>query len=192
LVAALAANCAYGQPAQSPSKSGTAGASETSGTPPAENTHLQIDADKEPVAIAHPPSPPQLAPLSPDFQTAMANSQLQTYRYNQLTEQALALKKLCDTGFGPVDICPNANAAHADGSLTTSSSALPLVAEISGSHGVLSAVLILADGRRVSVRAGSVLPDGLHIAAVTNDDVRVNNGSGRQLALPFADSGLGK
>jgi type IV pilus biogenesis protein PilP len=122
----------------------------------------------------------------------MANSQLQTYRYTQLTEQALALKKLCDTGFGPADICPKANAAHADGSLTTNSSALPIVAEITGSHGALSAVLILADGRRVSVRTGSVLPDGLHIAAVTNDDVRVNNGSGHELVLPFADSGSGK
>jgi type IV pilus biogenesis protein PilP len=154
----------------------------------AEIAPVQLDTDTEPVAIAHPPAPPQLAPLSPDFQTAMANSQLQTYRYNQLTEQALALKKLCDTGFGPADICPKANAASANGALTNNSSALPLVAEITGSHGALSAVLILADGRRVSVRAGSVLPDGLHIAAVTEEDVLVRNGAGHELALPFSGS----
>lgn len=185
LIAVFAATCAYGQPALPPDATGES----VSAEPPALQTVTpQTGSDKEPAVIDHPPSPPQLAPLSPDFQTAMANSQLQTYRYNQLTEQALALKKLCDTGFGPADICPKANAAVSEGALTNNSGALPLVAEITGTGSALSAVLILADGRRISVRAGSVLPDGLHVAAVTDDDVRLSHGPGHELAIPFADS----
>src|SRR5579859_651409 len=102
-----------------------------------------------PAATAHPPAPPELAPLSRDFQAAMANSQLQTYRYSQLTEQAQALKKLCDTGFGPTDICPKGNAAASEGVGSAGTADLPTVAEINGVSGALSAVLVFADGRRL-------------------------------------------
>jgi type IV pilus biogenesis protein PilP len=126
-----------------------------------------------------------LAPLSPDFQAAMANSQLQTYRYTQLTEQALALKKLCDTGFGPADMCPKAGTATQAGTSDADPAELPTVAEIEGTGGTLTAVIVLADGRRLSVRPGSVLPGGLTVAAITGDDVRVVTEPGREKRLAF-------
>jgi type IV pilus biogenesis protein PilP len=132
-----------------------------------------------------PPAPPQLAPLSPDFQAAMANSQLATYRYNQLTEQALALKKLCDTGFGPGDICPKAVTVAVGGSGSAAPADLPTVTEITGSRNGLSAVLALSDGRHVLVRPGSVLPDGRRVGTVSNDDVRIVRDGG-DIVLSFA------
>ena len=138
--------------------------------------------------IAVPPAPMQLAPLSPDFQAAMANSQLATYRYTQLTEQALALKKLCDTGFGPADICPRA--AAASGPATAAQAELPTVTEITGTRSGLSAVLALPDGTHIEVRAGSILPDGRRIAAVSDDDVRLVRESGSDIVLSFAGGAM--
>ncbi len=112
----------------------------------------------------------------------MANSQLQTYRYNQLTEQALALKNLCDTGFGPSDICPKVGAGSAqsaDGSSAGNISELPSVAEITGIRGALTAVLVLSDGRRVTVHAGSELAGDLRVARIGDNDVRVSNTNSR-------------
>lgn len=140
-----------------------------------------------PAAITHPPAPPDLAPLSQDFQAAMANSQLQTYRYSQLTEQAQALKKLCETGFGPADICPNGNAGSGEGAVSVTTADLPTVAQIGGANGALSAVLVFADGRRFTVHAGSVLPGGLTVAAITFDDVHVRRSGGDAAALAFDD-----
>jgi type IV pilus biogenesis protein PilP len=162
----LAAGCAHAQPAplRGPSEAAAA-----------------------PTNIDHPPAPPELAPLNPDFQSAMANSQLQTYRYNQLTEQALALKKLCDTGFGPADICPKASAA-AVGGISAEATGLPTVEEITGIDNGLSAVLVFPDGSHFTVRPGSVLPDGSAVVAITGDDVRVGKSPGRDMALPFGGS----
>jgi type IV pilus biogenesis protein PilP len=143
-------------------------------------------------AATRPPAPPELAPLSQDFQAAMANSQLQTYRYSQLTEQAQALKKLCDTGFGPADICPKGNAATPEGMGSAASAGLPTVAEINGANGALSAILVFADGRRLTVRAGTVLPDGLTVAAISGDDVRLKAGGHPEAVLPFGDRGQAK
>src|SRR6185437_8304335 len=105
-----------------------------------------------PVAVQAPPAPSDLAPLSRDFQAAMANSQLQTYRYNQLTEQALALKKLCETGFGPADICRRSAPETGTEAGDRTPEELPAVAQIDGARGALSAVLIVGDGRRFTVR----------------------------------------
>jgi type IV pilus biogenesis protein PilP len=163
-VAALASGCALAEP------------------PPA----LPPLAGPVSTAIAHPPTPAELAPLSPDFQAAMANSQLQTYRYSQLTEQALALKKLCDTGFGPADICPKASPAVGQGSSPADPAELPTVAEIDGGGGSLTAVLVLADGRRLMVRSGSTLPGGLTILAIGSDDVRVRIAPEREERLAFS------
>ena len=146
---------------------------------------LPTSAAPASTAVARPPIPAELAPLSPDFQAAMANSQLQTYRYNQLTEQALALKKLCDTGFGPADICPKVVSAAAQGGVTPDLTELPTVAEIDGVGSSLSAVLVLADGRRLTVHAGSTLPGGLIVSAVTGDDVRVRTAPEREERLAF-------
>ena len=115
----------------------------------------------------------------------MANSQLATYRYNQLTEQALALKKLCETGFGPADICPKATVGVTGNVAASAPADLPTVAEISGSGSGLAAVLALPDGRHVAVHAGSVLPDGRRIAAISNDDVRIAH-EGGDIVLSFA------
>jgi type IV pilus biogenesis protein PilP len=179
-IAAFASNCAYAQPAQTPDRPLTAAGASAQGAAPQRNV--------DPIVVAHPPVPAELAPLSEDFQAAMANSQLQTYRYNQLADQALALKKLCDTGFGPSDICPKAGAGSAqsaDGSSTTGSGELPSVAEITGIRGALAAVLVLGDGRRVTVHAGSELAGGLRVASVDSDDVRVSKGSGHDTILYF-------
>jgi type IV pilus biogenesis protein PilP len=145
-----------------------------------------------PPTVKRPPAPPDLAPLSQDFQAAMANSQLQTYRYSQLTEQAQALKKLCDTGFGPADICPRGNAGTSEGAGSVAAADLPTVVQIDGANGALFAVLVLADGRRLTVHAGSVLPDGLMVAAITIDDVRIRMSRGDETALAFGDRGQAK
>jgi type IV pilus biogenesis protein PilP len=142
-------------------------------------------AGSAPTEIAHPPAPAELAPLSPDFQAAMANSQLQTYRYSQLTEQALALKKLCDTGFGPADICPKMGSPASKGTAEATISELPTVAEIDGAGGVLTSLLILPDGRRLTVRTGSTIPGGLTVVAITSDDVRVRTAPGQEERLAF-------
>jgi type IV pilus biogenesis protein PilP len=169
-VAVLAAGCAHAQPAPG---------------------HDPSAAQAEPVIIDRPPAPPELAPPGQEFQAAMANSQLQTYRYNQLTEQALALRKLCDTGFGPADICPKANAA-ASGAIAAEATDLPTVQEITGTHNGLSAVLVFPDGSHFMVRPGSVLPNGLAVVAITGDDVRVGKSPGREMALPFGGSAPAK
>ena len=147
--------------------------------------------DGRPIPVAHPPAPPELVPLSQDFQAAMANSQLQTYRYSQLTEQALALKKLCDTGFGPNDLCPRGGPAGGRAS-DAAVSDLPVVAEIDGAGGALSAVLVFADGRRFTVHAGSALPGGLMVAAITGDDVRIRTAPSTETVLAFGDRGQSK
>jgi len=138
------------------------------------------------VPVVVPPAPPQLAPLSPDFQAAMSNSQLATYRYTQLTEQAVALKKLCDTGFGPADICPKPGAALAAGPTAGASVELPTVTEITGARTGLTAVLALPDGRHIVVRPGTQLPDGRRVAGISEDDVRIGRTGGDDLILSFA------
>jgi type IV pilus biogenesis protein PilP len=117
----------------------------------------------------------------------MADSQLQTYRYNQLAEQALALRKLCETGFGPADLCARTAQAAGPGAGERAAEELPAVAEIDGARGTLSAVLVMADGRRLAVRPGSVLPGGLTVVAITGDEVRAATPAGRAERLPFAD-----
>jgi type IV pilus biogenesis protein PilP len=148
-------------------------------------------SDTAPVAVVHPPVPAELAPLSQDFQAAMASSQLQTYRYNQLTEQALALKKLCDTGFGPSDVCPKAGPAAAASVEAANEGELPTIAAIDGVGGALTALLVLPDGRRMTVRPGTVLPGGLIVGAITGDDVRVRSLAGGEKRLPF-EGGLAR
>jgi len=143
-----------------------------------------------PVTVQQPPVPPDLAPFSPDFQAAMANSQLEAYRYNQLTEQALALKKLCDTGFGPADICPRASRDGAASGGDGSSDSLPEIVQIGGGRGTLSAILRLSDGRHVTVRPGSQLPGGVAVAAISGDGVTLKTVAGRMALLPFVGSGI--
>ncbi len=169
-VAVLAAGCAHAQ--QAP-------------------VHEPVAPTATPAIIDRPPAPPELAPLGQDFQAAMANSQLQTYRYNQLTEQALALKKLCDTGFGPADICPKVGAATGT-AIAAEATGLPMVEEITGTLNGLSAVLVFPDGSHFTVRPGSVLPNGLAVVEITGDDVRVGKSPGRDMALPFGGSALAK
>jgi type IV pilus biogenesis protein PilP len=141
-----------------------------------------------PVPVQSPPGPAELAPLSPDFQAAMANSQLQTYRYNQLTEQATALKKLCDTGFGPAEICPAVSRSTA-AEAAAGAGELPTVVQIDGGKAGFSAILLLGDGRRLTVRPGSLLPGGLTVAAISPDDVRLRTERDGQATLPFGDRG---
>jgi type IV pilus biogenesis protein PilP len=177
-IAALAAHCAAAQPraaAQDPAPAAQARPAQAGPVRP-----------PMPIDLADPPAPPELAPLAPDFLAAMANSQLQTYRFSQLTEQALALKKLCDTGFGPADICPKAGAARAGGSGPAETGEMPSVAEITGTKGALSALLVLADGRHITVRTGAMLPGGLQVVSITEDTVRVSIGRGRETVLYFA------
>jgi type IV pilus biogenesis protein PilP len=145
--------------------------------------------EEAPKSIANPPGPPNLAPLSPDFQAAMASSQLQTYRYNQLTEQALALKKLCETGFGPADICRKGTGSAGEGMTGSAPADLPVVIGIDGAAGALSAVLVFADGRRLTVRPGSALPGGATVRAISADGVHVREASGAETVLPFGDRG---
>jgi type IV pilus biogenesis protein PilP len=189
LTAALAAALggaqpADAQPAQTSAPASSAGLLASERAP--------SGANPDPESLDQPPAPPLLAPLSQDFQAAMANSQLQTYRYNQLTEQALALKKLCDTGFGPADICPKrgGGASDADSVGAASSAELPIVAEISGAGRTLAAILLLSDGRRIRVRPGSVLPNGSLVTAISSDGVHMSRQPGRQDAiLAFCEGG---
>lgn len=152
----------------------------------AQPTQNHAEAPESPTPLASAPVPAQLAPVSPDFQAAMANSQLATYRYTQLTEQALALKKLCDTGFGPADICPKAGNGTGQGVSGAVQGELPTVTEITGARSGLSAVLALPDGRRLLVHPGSRLPDGSQVAAISHDDVRIGRTGADDLILSFA------
>jgi type IV pilus biogenesis protein PilP len=176
LLAAAVTSTALGQPLKT-----DAPVQPTSGLGPVQSAPAPAQAQRPTFKV------PDLVPLSPDFQEAMANSQLQTYRYNQLTEQAQALKKLCDTGFGPSEICATANSSTArhvaDGVYPLG--ILPAISEIGGQSGMLSAVLSLEDGRRVTVHPGSVLPNGLTVASITEDEVRLSNGPGRPITLYF-------
>jgi type IV pilus biogenesis protein PilP len=174
LIAALAAVNADAQPAQTPASAAVP----------------QAGAVRGPVSVTFPPAPPELAPLSQEFQAAMANSQLQTYRYNQLTEQALALKKLCDTGFGPADVCPRRTAEALDGTASSAGNTaeLPTIAEITGTGQALNAKLVLPDGRLIVVRPGSMLPDGSMVTSISAEEVRLGRGPDRHEAnLAFGD-----
>jgi len=150
----------------------------------AQPTQNHTDAPEGLTPLGSAPVPVQLAPVSPDFQAAMANSQLATYRYTQLTEQAIALRKLCDTGFGPADICPKAGTGQ--GLSSSVQGELPTVTEITGARTGLSAVLALPDGRRLMVHPGSRLPDGSQVAAISHDDVRIGRTGADDLILSFA------
>ena len=182
VVSILASRFAYGQaeetqPLAPPASSGSNAVQSTLSGPDA-------------LPIGQPPKLPTLAPFSQDLQAAMANSQLQTYRYTQLTEQALALKKLCETGFGPSDICPKTIGSESlsiESRQSTGPAAPPTVVEINGTQNAFSAVLVYSDGRRVTVRRGSILADGLKVTAVTADDVRVTK-DGRPLTLSFGSA----
>jgi type IV pilus biogenesis protein PilP len=174
LIAAFVAMNADAEPAQMP----VSAAAPQAGTVPGRE------------ALARPPAPPDLAPLSQDFQAAMANSQLQTYRYNQLTEQALALRKLCDTGFGPADICPRrtADALDVAAGAAGNIAVLPTIAEITGIGRLMSATLLLPDGRLITVRPGSTLPDGATVTAISADEVRLGKvRDGHEMSLVFGD-----
>jgi len=140
-----------------------------------------------PTPVADPPVPAELPPLSPDFQASMASSQLQTYRYSQLAEQALALKKLCETGFGPPDLCPKSGPAGSSNAAIASPAEFPTVLAIDGAGSALAAILALPDGRRMRVRPGTILPGGLIVTAVTGDDVRVRIAPGREEHLAFGE-----
>lgn len=163
ILMALASGCALAEP---PQGSG----------PSAEGT---------PTPVAHPPVPAELPPLSPDFQASMASSQLQTYRYSQLAEQALALKKLCETGFGPPDLCPKSGPAASPNAAMAGPGEFPTVLAIDGAGSALTAILALPDGRRMTVRPGAMLPGGLTVTAVTGDDVRVRTVPGQEDHLAF-------
>jgi type IV pilus biogenesis protein PilP len=190
LVTALLSSSAVGQPVKPPEPTQAPVAPMIGPVTPAQSA----PGKGQPQALTPDTRLPDLVPLSPDFQAAMANSQLQTYRYSQLTEQALALKKLCDTGFGPSDICPRsgggATSQIANGISATGT--LPTISEIDGVHGALSAVLTLEDGRHVTVHPGALLPDGTKVVSITEDDVRVSTGPGRETALYFGGIGASR
>jgi type IV pilus biogenesis protein PilP len=150
----------------------------------ADEARTPAEAPTQPARLVQPPGPPELAPFSPDFQAAMANSQLQTYRYTQLAEQATALRKLCETGFGPADLCPKTGMASGS-PLASDRGDLPTVADIDGRAGNLRALLVLADGRRVAVTPGSILPDGSRVEAITGDAVRLSREDGSPDSLSF-------
>jgi type IV pilus biogenesis protein PilP len=175
LLSLLASGCAHAQPPRDAEDHAAEDRAATS-----------VTRSGTPTQLGAPPALPQLAPLSPDFQAAMANSQLATYRYTQLTEQALALKKLCDTGFGPSDICPQRATVAGEGGASQAQTELPTVTEITGARAGLTAVLALPDGRRIVVHPGTQLPDGRRVAGISHDDVRIGRTGGDDLILPFA------
>lgn len=126
--------------------------------------------------------------------------QADIFRLNVEADYAAALKKLCDTGYGDPKIChrPGGVAAAAGTRASTDGSPpmaepLPVVAEISGFAGHLTATLAYPDGTRLPVVtprlgiAGSRLRGGERVIAIHTDRVVLVRDDGEKITLPFKE-----
>jgi type IV pilus biogenesis protein PilP len=144
----------------------------------------------------------------------LLRKQQEIFRLNVETDYALALQKLCQTGYGDPRLCQPAppKVASPPAVLLSSppapktppalpggpSEPSPKVQEISGVGQDLTAVLQLQDGRRVSVRSAASdhaavqLPGGASILAVKADHVLLKRSGREPLSLPVVSPSTGE
>lgn len=143
--------------------------------------------------------------LDQDDRDYLLRKQQEIFRLNVETDYALALQKLCQTGYGNPRLCqpaiakpsmpappmPAPAAGPTDGAANPRHRSQPIVQEISGAGNDLAAVLLLPDGRRLTVHAGSggdaatVLPDGASVMAIDAKQVVLRRPGGAPVALPL-------
>lgn len=151
-----------------------------------------------------------------DERNYLLRRQQEIFRLNVETDYALALQKLCQTGYGDPRLCsqtatksylPSANSPtevsatdRKENKATTSQGKIggqtdPSVQEILGVGNNLSALLVYPDGRVFSVHgpaqgdSGSVLPDGGQVIAVEARRVTMRNPAKGVISLPLDAGG---
>ena len=122
--------------------------------PSRRQNHAAATESPAPLASA-PPPPAQLAgPLSPDFQAAMANSQLADLPLHPADRAGARTQEALRYRFRPGRHLSKGWARGTGARRSGQQGELPTVTEITGARTGLSAVLALPDGRRLMVPSG--------------------------------------
>jgi type IV pilus biogenesis protein PilP len=149
-----------------------------------------------------------------DERSYLLRRQQEIFRLNVETDYALALQKLCQTGYGDPRLCQQAapkpaaappiapsetparmNDTVLPGKVQAGMQTQPSVQEISGLGVDLTAILLYADGRRVTVRAplqgepGRMLPGGAQVVAVEARRVILRTPAHGVVSLPLDGNG---
>ena len=161
------------------------------------------------------PAPPAgLAAVRDDDRAYLLRKQQEIFRLNVETDYALALQKLCQTGYGDPRLCqPVPSKAVAPAVLPPSASPpmkappavaatearpYPILQEISGVGRDLTAILLFQDGRRVTVRttgtdrARTPLPGGASVQAIEADRVVLRRPGQEPLTLLLSPAAFGE
>lgn len=129
------------------------------------------------------PSPPGV-----EDRDYLLRKQQEIFRLTVETDYALALQKLCQTGYGDPRLCHGAPSNPQPTTIPAPSEArqiasparldLPVLQEISGLGAALSAILKYDDGRVVAGPAGTILPGGDRLMSVEPRRVLVKRPNG--------------
>lgn len=188
---------AINPPAPAPIFPGGAGA-----TPPIPNSSLPIAPPVPPKAaevetgippggpMNTAPALPALPKLPEDAQARVNAAQVNIFLYQQLATEAAALKALCETDYGPSDLCrkgraPDPQPASAPVVEARASSGRISLLQVLGDERHLSAVLQLSGGRELTVHEGSSIPGSGRVVRITPDEVRLTMVDGREGLLSF-------
>jgi len=140
-----------------------------------------------------PPALPPLPKLPDDTASRVANSQVNIYLYQQLAAEAAALKALCETNYGPSDLCqtqrPMPPAAAPVVEMQGEGPGISLV-QVLGDDRHLSAVLQLAGGRELTVHEGSPVPGKGRVIRITADEVRLALANGGEGTVGFSGESI--
>jgi type IV pilus biogenesis protein PilP len=146
-----------------------------------------------------------------DERSYLIRRQSEIFRLNVETDYALALQKLCQTGYAEARLCPAASAKSAPppasigelaqvspqqqgapthpASVKQSPATHLRLSEISGVAGHLVAILALEDGRTMTLSNDresahqTTLPGGLRLVAITSDQVQLRRADGSAMTL---------
>ena len=146
-----------------------------------------------PPASSGPPALPPLPKLPDDTASRVAASQVNIYLYQQLAAEAAALKMLCETNYGPPDLCrmqkPAPAAAAPVVEIQGEAPGITLV-QVLGDDRHLSAVLQLGGGRELTVHEGSPVPGKGRVIRITADEVRLALADGGEGTVGFSGESI--
>lgn len=150
---------------------------------------------------SRPPESSAAAP-SDDDRAYLLRRQQEIFRLTVETDYALALQKLCQTGFGDPRLCHVSEPKPAEIAKApppepprpraARSNLNPIVREIAGFDGELSAVLAFGDGRLLTIHAPTAqhpaefLPGGDRVIAIDAQHVTARRKNGETYSLQLA------
>ena len=148
------------------------------------------------VALAQPEPPPVPPDMAESDRHYLMRRQQEIFRLNVETDYALALQKLCQTGFGDPKLCQSTqpklvapiSAAASPGLIHEHIERNPIVQEISGFGQDLTALLLMPDGRQLSVHKLSQLPNGAVVNDIETRRVLLRSSGQTVISLPLAEA----